>query len=382
MVLLSSGTPRLLLSASVELAPVQVACPPAEPSMHQLSLFTEQHTPAPQYADEPAGQTFDLLSYDHYLVMFSGGKDSIASYLALREAGVPNERIELWHHDIDGREGSSLMDWPCTPAYCRAFATAFGVPIFFSWREGGFERELLRDGSATASVIFEQPDGSLGRAGGESGKLGTRRRFPQLAASLQTRWCSSALKIDVAAAAIRNQGRFESRRALVVTGERAEESSCRARYAALESHRTDRRNSPTLRRHVDHHRPIHTWNEREVWDTLRRWRVNPHPCYRLGWGRCSCAGCIFGSDSQWASLRAVNPGQFAQIAAYEERFGWTIRRDEDIVATADRGRPYSGIAPELIREALDKAWDRPIILPRELPWILPAGAFGDTVGPS
>jgi len=51
----------------------------------------------------------DLLSYDHYIVMFSGGKDSAALYLALRDTGVPNTKIELWHHEIDGREGASLV---------------------------------------------------------------------------------------------------------------------------------------------------------------------------------------------------------------------------------------------------------------------------------
>jgi hypothetical protein len=31
---------------------------------------------------------------------------------------------------------------------------------------------------STASVIFERPDGTLGQAGGGSGRIGTRRRFP------------------------------------------------------------------------------------------------------------------------------------------------------------------------------------------------------------
>lgn len=118
--------------------------------------------------------------------MFSGGKDSIALYLALREAGVPNKQIELWHHDIDGREGSRLMDWPCTRAYYGAFARAFGVPIYFSWRAGGLEREMLREQEVTAAVHFETPEG-MGQAGGDRGKLGTRRCFPQIAASLRVR---------------------------------------------------------------------------------------------------------------------------------------------------------------------------------------------------
>ena len=148
------------------------------------------------------GGTPDLGSCDNILVMFSGGKDSIAAVLALLEGGAPRDLIELWHHDIDGG-AATLMDWPVTPAYCRAFARAIGVPIFFSWREGGFEREMNRNNAATAAVVFETPEG-LGRAGGVSNKLGTREKFPQVSADLSVRWCSGALKVDVGAAAIRN----------------------------------------------------------------------------------------------------------------------------------------------------------------------------------
>ena len=118
----------------------------------------------------------DLSTYDRLVIAFSGGKDSIACFLHLLESGVQREKIELWHHDVDGREGNHFMDWPCTPAYCRAFAAAFGVQIYFSWREGGFEREMLRNNAPTGQTHFETPHG-LHTAGGKSGKLGTRRCF-------------------------------------------------------------------------------------------------------------------------------------------------------------------------------------------------------------
>jgi tRNA(Ile)-lysidine synthase TilS/MesJ len=60
----------------------------------------------------------DLASYDVIIVAFSGGKDSAACVLHLLDLGVPKHKIELWHHLVDGREGSTLMDWPCTEAYC------------------------------------------------------------------------------------------------------------------------------------------------------------------------------------------------------------------------------------------------------------------------
>ncbi len=55
----------------------------------------------------------DLASYDHVIVAFSGGKDSLACLLHLLDLGVPRERIGLWHHDVDGREGSSLTCAAC-----------------------------------------------------------------------------------------------------------------------------------------------------------------------------------------------------------------------------------------------------------------------------
>jgi diphthamide synthase (EF-2-diphthine--ammonia ligase) len=50
-------------------------------------------------------------------MQFSGGKDSLAAMLLLLELGVSPERIENHHHEVDGREGSRLMDWPVTHSY-------------------------------------------------------------------------------------------------------------------------------------------------------------------------------------------------------------------------------------------------------------------------
>ena len=99
----------------------------------------------------------DLASYDHFIVAFSGGKDSLACVLHLLDLGVPRDRIELWHHDVDGQEGSRLMDWPVTRDYCRAVAEALEIPLYFSWKVGGFEREMRRDGTATAPTRYEAP---------------------------------------------------------------------------------------------------------------------------------------------------------------------------------------------------------------------------------
>ena len=176
----------------------------------------------------------------------------------------------------------------------------------------------------------------------------------------------------VGAAALRNQERFTGKRTLFISGERAEESPARARYKTFEPHRTHSQG-----RHVDAWRPVHAWTEAEVWEILKRYRLNPHPAYRLGWGRLSCAACIFGSPSQWASLRAAAPKQFATIAAYEQQFGLTIQRKETVSQRADRGTPYP-MDPRILAEAMADAFTAPVFIDD---WRLPAGAFGDNAGP-
>jgi 3'-phosphoadenosine 5'-phosphosulfate sulfotransferase (PAPS reductase)/FAD synthetase len=314
----------------------------------------------------------DLGAYRRFVVAFSGGKDSLAALLHLLSLGVPAHAVELQHHDVDGH-GPTFMDWPCTAGYVRAIADHLGIPIYFSWREGGFARELARADAPTAPILFETPNG-IGLAGGH-GPAGTRGLFPQTSPDLRVRWCSPVLKIDVLAAGIRNQPRFLDGRTLVITGERAEESPSRAHYASFEPHRTSTRS-----RSVDHWRPVHDWTGRMVWDAIAASTIRPHPAYVLGWGRLSCRACIFGSAHQWATLRLLFPEAFGRIAARETASGKTIHRALSVAQLADRGTPFPSatLHPQELAQADDPDWRLPILTQ---PWALPAGAFGDSAGP-
>jgi 3'-phosphoadenosine 5'-phosphosulfate sulfotransferase (PAPS reductase)/FAD synthetase len=320
----------------------------------------------------------DLLSYDFYIVAMSGGKDSIACLLYLLKNGVPPEKIELWHHCVDGKDNPDpLMDWPVTESYCRKLAEAFNIPLYFSWKEGGFSAEMLRDNELTKPTWFETPEGTF-KKGGTTGKLGTRRMFPQLAASLSQRWCSAYLKVDPASKAITGQKRFNHKRTLFVTGERAQESTARSRYHTFEPHRTDRRNGRSGRL-VDQIRPVHAWPEEDVWEIIKEYKVRPHPAYQMGWGRLSCMTCIFASGSQWASVKKIDPRRFDRIAAYEKEFGKTIHRKKSVEEQIEGKAPYAEITPELIDVAMSLEYTLPIFMEN---WELPAGAFGESAGPT
>jgi len=343
----------------------------------------------------------EINAYDHVIVAFSGGKDSMACLLHLLDIGVERERIELWHHDVDGREGSDLMDWGITRAYCRRVAETFGIPLYFSWKVGGFEGEMTRNESLTSAVRFEEPITrefawgtghavTLRQIGGTRGKHNTRMRFPQISADLQTRWCSGYLKIDVCSTALRNQERFVGKRTLLVTGERAEEGSVskdgtpqgRAAYKTFEPHRSDLRNGKRVKRHIDHLRPVHAWDEATVWGIIEQYRVNPHTSYKLGFNRCSCMPCIFGNADHFATVRAIDPERFDRLTGYEGAFTAhhgktvTMKRKVSLKVLADKGTPYKMREAD-IAEALADTFNAPIILPVG-EWKLPSGAFKES----
>ena len=168
-----------------------------------------------------------LEDYDLIIVLFSGGKDSLAAYLKLLEWGVPKEKIELWHHDIDGGHPDRKMDWPVTQSYVEAFAKAEGVRLRKSWRVNGFWGEVYRVG-ASWPVQYDGDDGNvveipLTKKQKRSNELretlleepdqdalkelegyGYRKKFPAKSGNLATRWCSAYLKIMVAESVVRN----------------------------------------------------------------------------------------------------------------------------------------------------------------------------------
>ncbi len=185
------------------------------------------------------------------------------------------------------------------------------------------------------------------------------------------------------AALIRAQDRFLGRRTLILTGERAEESTARAHYATFEPDRTDTRDGTRKRRYVDHWRPIHALAERAVWGMMQRYGIVPAPAYRLGWSRLSCIACIFGGNDQWATIRHIAPERFEEIADYENRFDRTIHRTMTVRERADRGRPYVAATerPGLARAAMRSTWAEQVRVPPHV-WQLPAGAFGNSLGPS
>ena len=335
----------------------------------------------------------DPQSYDHIIVSFSGGKDSQACVLEMLDMGVNPKTIELWHQHIDGDRPGSFMDWPCTPDYCRKWAQEIGmmypgVTHCSQWKDGGFEREMLRNQERTRGIYMEAHDGTMRYLPPSSrGKVATRRKFPQVSADLSVRWCSAYLKIDVAARALNNDERLREGKILYISGERREESAARSKYAEAELHRCHRQ-----RRLVHHWRIVINHDEKRVWDVIRNAGMVPHPAYRLGWGRLSCLSCIFGDPDQWASVQYLARSQFNKIANYETEFGHTIIHKKvggktvqlPVIQRAREGQIYDATlhAPESLRQQALATEYTDTIRVNSRAWELPAGAFKRCGGPT
>ncbi len=384
-----------------------------------------------------------LEDYDLVVVLLSGGKDSIACYYKLRELGVPKEKMEFWHHDIDGGHPSRRMDWRCTQDYVKAFAQAEGVPLRTSWRINGFFGELYRIGASEPVEWMEPETGEVRQCRLSPSYLkcqeikekamedmeeqlkqhGCRMKFPAKTGDLSRRWCSAYLKIMVADTVMSNlsrldeleqlggkrhkfpaksgthQGRWCSGnlkaavqdsvtsnlektrndvKILIVSGERRGESAGRSKYNEMEIHRTNA--TAKAHRLVHQWRPVIDYSEKDVWEVLKRYRVNPHPCYRAGWNRCSCAMCIFSTPSLFAGIRELYPEDYELLKQDEHILGFTLDNKCDLDRFVGEARSCVYHGDEAAVRSLvtgEFAVDNVYV---DGDWMYPAGAFHGAEG--
>lgn len=347
-----------------------------------------------------------LEMYDLVIVLISGGKDSIACYYKLLELGVPKSKIEFWHHDIDGGHPSRTMDWRCIANYIRSFAEAEQIPLRVSWRKNGFFGELYRIGASElieyvdpeTGEIYQCPPSkkymecqklkvaAISEMENKLAEFGYRMKFPMKSGDLSQRWCSAYLKIMVADTVLRNMNSVAANltktrkdiKLLIVSGERRGESVGRSKYNEIEIHRTNAVSK--------HHRTVHQWrpvidySEKDIWEVLKRHKVNPHPCYRAGWNRCSCAMCIFSTPQLFAGIRELYPKEYALLCQDEKVLGFTLDNHCDLetyIGSAD-SCVYHG-DKEAIQSLLTGEFPVESVYVKDK-WKYPAGAFHGAAG--
>jgi DNA sulfur modification protein DndC len=220
-----------------------------------------------------------------FVVNHSGGKDSQAMYLLLRQV-VPTAQLVIVHADL------GPVEWAGAPQHIAA--TTSGEPI-----------HMCRSRRTLLQMIEE------------------RGMFP----SPKQRQCTSDLKRGPIERTIR--GITWSRRAagiaawgLVVNcmGMRAQESSGRKKLTPF---KFNDGNSKAGREWYDW-LPIHAWTEEQVFAEIALAGQQPHVVYSLGMTRFSCCFCIMASEQDLrtaARLATTRPELLNDPRLYEKYVG-------------------------------------------------------------
>tara|TARA_R100000388_G_scaffold93808_2_gene79287 strand:+ start:130 stop:1044 length:915 start_codon:yes stop_codon:yes gene_type:complete len=203
------------------------------------------------------------------IVSVSGGKDSVAACLHLREMGIEHERVFMdtgWEH-------------PDLYAHLDYLEGVLGPITRVRPRMPDLPPEIMPEILAIEEIVGSSPSGFVRWAA-------QKAFFP----SRRKRWCTEFLKIQPMLTWVDELDED----ILNVVGIRAEES---ARRAAM----PERELMPG-QEHIEVWRPLLNWTEAQVIAIHQRHGVKPCPLYLRGSTRVGCWPCIQANKSELAAL--------------------------------------------------------------------------------
>lgn len=206
-----------------------------------------------------------------YITSISGGKDSTATVLHLRELGLPQRLVFFdtgWEHALTYQHLDYLQD-------------ALGMEISRSACPVDLPPPLAAEAEAIEAVLGVSPSAFV--------RLCLKKRIMP---RRTVRFCTQSLKVFEAQKVMKAEheaGRYP----VNVVGIRAAESAARAKMP-------ERELSITLDCEV--WRPIISWTEADVIAIHQRHQIKPNPLYLMGASRVGCFPCIM---ARKAELRMV-----------------------------------------------------------------------------
>jgi len=262
-----------------------------------------------------------------FVVSFSGGKDSVATWLHLeKELGL---RVQAVFADT-GHEAATTYE------YLRLLERDYGLPLVTVTPK-------VRD-------IWEKPParipaGELDSPLNMAKLIEIKRRAP----SATARFCTTTLKLRP----LRNYIRTIREPIVMACGVRAQESkkrSCMSPWAM-----DDFMGVPKWL-------PIHDWTHEEVFACHKRHGIPPNPLYLQGHARVGCWPCIFarkaemarfaedeaavaavrGMEANGSSFFAHNKTPKRFHSAVDPKSGKSINKIDDVIRWATEGDPAAG----------------------------------------
>lgn len=250
----------------------------------------------------------------------SGGKDSTALILALREAEIPARFVFA----DTGWEAQETYD------YIDLLRQRLGIKI-----------------------------GVVGHPGGMAAKIHARAGFP----TRMARWCTSELKVRPLRAWHDAYIARTGRETVATVGVRAEESASRAKLPEVED---EPQGSLTWGGWV--WRPLLRWSVEDVFLIHRRHGIPVNPLYARGHDRVGCYPCIYATKEEIRLIAQNSPEVIDEIEELEQYAeAERVVRNAAHVPTEKRPVRYShaqasyfqtrnGVGPMNIRQIV--AWSR------------------------
>lgn len=203
-----------------------------------------------------------------YVISVSGGKDSAATALHMRDLGVERRHV---------------------------FAdTGWEAPETYEYIAGP-----LTDAIGPIDVVRSS-------VGGMADWVRKKRMFP----SRLRRWCTTELKVKPIFRYIFDLARSTGRPIVNVVGLRADESEQRAKLEPFDGF-TDKRGSFYI------WRPILNWSEADVIQAHKRAGLQPNPLYLAGADRVGCYPCIYSRKTEIRSIAERAPDRIDLIRSLE-----------------------------------------------------------------
>lgn len=204
-----------------------------------------------------------------YVASVSGGKDSAATALYLRELG-----LEVRHVFAD-------TGWEADETY--------------AYIAGPLTQALGRIDIVRSPV------------GGMVDWINKKRMFP----SRLRRWCTEELKVKPIFDYIFRTIKETGRPVVNVVGLRGDESTARAKLESIDGYR-DRRGEFAI------WRPILRWTEADVIAMHHKHGLTPNPLYLRGSSRVGCYPCIFARKPEVRAVAYHSPERIDQIRKLED----------------------------------------------------------------
>lgn len=220
-----------------------------------------------------------------FIVSVSGGKDSTAAALHLRERGIPFAAIHMatgWEH-------------PDTDAYVRDYLPGVVGPIT---RLENLPPALPSDVAAECEAI--EIIAGLPSPSAMVRWCAHKAMFP----SRTIRFCTQQTKVFPARDYMRS---LHPTRAVSVQGIRADESKARADLPEWEPFDGDQ----------ETWRPLIRWSVDDVIAIHRRHNVLPNPLYLRGASRVGCWPCIFARKGEIRNIARNDPARILAIRLLE-----------------------------------------------------------------